>query len=226
MNYAYLHGFAKDHRAPKGERLAEIFRQHGVYLHRPNLNQPSFSELTFSGMLEAVDEMVDSADEEPWRFIGSSMGGYVAARWAEIHPEQVDRMLLLGPAFDMLGVWAEMLGDHLLEEWKEEGEFLFFGPDDGLQPVHWELFADARDCHPGFPDVCVPTRVLHGREDELVPLEKSREFVDRTASAELTILEDAHDLSDSYGYVAREALHFLTAAADRPLPEQARLGAR
>ena len=226
MNYAYLHGFARDETAPKGRRLSDVFRQHGVQLRRPNLNQPSFCELTYSGMLRTLDEMDAAAGDEPWRFIGSSRGGYAAARWAQLNPGRVDRMVLLAPAFDMLEVWAEMLGEHLLEEWRREGEFLFFGPDDNLQPVHWQLFADVRDNHPGYPDVEVPTRVIHGCDDELVPVEKSRNFVERTPAAQLVCVDDSHDLGNSVWRVVREALDFLSSSQSAYRRTRTRFGAK
>lgn len=219
MNYAYLHGFAEDAGSPKGRRLAEVFRQHGIELQRPDLNWPSFSQLSYSGMLEAIDMMDLASNGEPWRFVATSMGAYVAARWAELHPERVDGMVLLSPAFDMVDIWADMLGEEFVQDWETEGEFLFFGPDDNLQPVHWELFADARDNHPAYPEADCPTKVIHGREDELVPLAKSETFVERSPSSELVVLDDAHKLENSVWRVAREALSFfspgLTGRSDR-----------
>jgi len=91
--FAYLHGFASGAGSRKGSRLAAAFRARGAVFHQPDLNLPSFAELTYSGMLRAVDELDrragDAAQGGRWGFVGSSMGGWVAARWAELHPERV-----------------------------------------------------------------------------------------------------------------------------------------
>lgn len=209
MNYAYLHGFAEDDRAPKGERLAEVFRQHGIPLLTPDLNQPSFSELTFSGMIEVLDAMDEASNGEPWCLIGASMGGYIAARWAELNPGRVARSVLMAPAFDMQQVWQQMLGQERLERWREEEEFWFFGPDGHMTGVHWELFRDARDNHPRYPEADCPTWIFHGSDDDLIPLEHSEEFVEQTSETRLTVVDDSHKLQESIWRVARTSLDFL-----------------
>jgi hypothetical protein len=209
MNYAYLHGFAADSDSEKGRRLAERFADWGVDLHRPDLNVPSFEELTYTGMVEAVDRMTaEVGGEEPWRFVGSSMGGFIAARWAARHPERVDRLVLLCPGFNMVERWAEILGQERVAEWEEEGHFLFFDPSDSLTAVHWELYADARDNHPSYPQVECPVVVFHGAEDEIVPLASSERYVDGRDDRELVVVADNHTLHESVDAIAARAGRF------------------
>jgi hypothetical protein len=208
-NYAYLHGFASSPESKKGLELDRILADHGVNLHRPDLNHPSFQEITYTGMLEAIDGMVDRVDNDrPWRFIGSSMGGFAAARWAELHPEQVDSLLLLCPGFDMQSRWPKLLGDDGMEEWEEEGSFLFFDAKDSLQPVHYELFADADERHPSYPMPQCPALLIHGTEDRIVPIESSRSFVEEHGRSKLVEVDDNHKLYDSLPRIARLALEF------------------
>lgn len=210
MQYAYLHGFASSSKSVKGRELAERFDGRGVDLHLPDLNHPSFAELTYSGMVEAFDRHTREHGEpgERWRLVGSSMGGYVAARWAESHPDRTGRMVLLCPGFDMVARWAELLGDDGIERWRDEGTFLFFDPADKLTAVHWELYRDARENHPDYPTIDVPALLVHGRDDEIVPVESSREFVRRTPEARLEVLEDDHRLHDSIDSIADCAFDF------------------
>ena len=51
------------------------------------------------------------------RLIGSSMGGYLAARYAELFPEEVDRMILLCPGFNLHERWPHLFGNEELEKW-------------------------------------------------------------------------------------------------------------
>ncbi len=209
MNYAYLHGFASSSQSEKGLQLADELADDGIELHRPELNHPSFEKLSYSGMIEAMQAYDrEHGDGEPWRLIGSSMGGYVAARWAQMAPEKVDRMLLLCPGFDMVNRWIELLGQESVDDWQEEGTFLFFDAEDNLTAVHWELFADADDNHPPYPVVTCPVLVLHGRDDEIVPVSSSRKFVEQTEQAELRLLEDNHKLHDSVDEIAGAAREF------------------
>jgi len=208
-NYAYLHGFASSPESEKGLELDRIFSDHGQTLHRPDLNNPSFQEITYTGMLESIDALVRRVDNDrPWRFIGSSMGGFAAARWAELNPERADSLLLLCPGFDMQSRWPKLLGEAGMEEWEEEGSFLFFDSNDSLQPVHWELFENASKRHPSYPMPECPALLVHGTEDRVVPIESSRTFVDKHGPSELVEVEDNHKLYDSLPRIARLALDF------------------
>lgn len=206
MNYAYLHGFASSPQSEKGQQLADMLAEDGIDLHLPDLNQPSFEELTYSNMVEALQVYDrEHGDGEPWRIIGSSMGGYVASRWAHIAPEKVDRMVLLCPGFNMVERWGELLGQEGVEEWREDGSFLFFDPEDSLSAIHWELYADAQENHPAYPEVDCPVIVIHGGDDEIVPLSSSQKFVDQTDGAELRVVDDNHKLHDSVDEIAAAA---------------------
>ena len=110
--YAYLHGFASSPLSNKGVALERLFSERGLPFERPDLNRPSFSKLSHGAMLAAVDEMDGRARAEgqTWRFVGSSLGGWLAARWAELHPERVDRLLLLCPGFHLAERWPHLVG--------------------------------------------------------------------------------------------------------------------
>ncbi len=207
--YAYLHGFASSPQARKGAYLAERLAKRGIELHRPDLNRPSFAELTVSGALAAVDEMVGHGPHEAtWRLIGSSFGGYVAARWAELHPERVDELVLLCPGFDLLGRWPAMLGDAVMERWEREGWLSF--PDGAGRPtaVHWGFVEDMKR-HPGTPEVPCPTKIVHGTEDEVVPIEGSRRYAAAREHVELVEVEDDHGLLASRERIAGVVERFL-----------------
>ncbi|MFB6263356.1 MAG: YqiA/YcfP family alpha/beta fold hydrolase [Bradymonadaceae bacterium] len=209
MKYAYLHGFASSSKSEKGRELAARFADRGVELKLPELNEPSFAELTYTGMIRALDEFVaEHGADEPWRFVGSSMGGYIAARWSEQNPGRVDRMLLLCPGFDFPARWREILGDEGLEEWKRDGDFLFMDPEGKLEAVHWELYEDAVESHPSYPDTDVPIRIIHGERDSIVELTTSRNFVDEHEDAEVVMVDDDHKLYDSVDRITEEAFDF------------------
>lgn len=202
MNYAYLHGFASGSESKKGQDLAERLAP-AIELKRPNLNNPSFSKLTYDGMLEAVDQLDAAVDDEPWRFVGSSLGGYIAARWTELNPDRVDSLVLLCPGFDMASRWRVILGDERLKEWREEGDFLFFDAEGTFKAVHWELYRQARDDHPKFPEVSVPVTIVHGRNDEIVKIELSRQYAEAHDNVELVEVDDEHTLYESVDEIER-----------------------
>lgn len=206
---AYLHGFASGPLSKKGQALAARLGRRGVELHLPDLNRPSFGELTVTGALEAVDRMVAAGPPEAlWRFVGSSFGGYVATRWAELRPDRVDRLLLLCPGFDLPARWLHLLGAEEFARWERDGRLVLPDGAGRPTPVHWGFVQDARR-HPPFPEAPCPTRIVHGTRDEVVPVEGSRRYAARRPHVELVEVDDDHALLEVMETIAGEVEHFL-----------------
>ena len=121
--YAYLHGFASGARSTKGVALRERLAKRGIELWLPDLNRPSFARLSHRAMLAHLDEM-DRLAPAPWRFIGSSLGGWLAARWAELRPQRVDRLVLLCPGFNLAARWPLLFGQQAIHDWRDRGTMM------------------------------------------------------------------------------------------------------
>ncbi|MFU8803757.1 MAG: YqiA/YcfP family alpha/beta fold hydrolase [Bradymonadaceae bacterium] len=192
--YVYLHGFASSPLSLKGMRMAEAFADIGVTLHRVDLNRPSFEKITYTAALGALDEIDARVEGGPLRLIGSSMGGYLAARWAELHPEKVDRLMLMCPGFDLARRWPVLVGPQRLKGWEEEGTLPLPDVHGEFRPVHWEFIEDARKRHPAFPEVSCETLIVHGRGDETVLIETSRDYARGREHVRLIEVDDDHGL--------------------------------
>src|SRR5688572_7467401 len=102
-HYIYLHGFASSPRSAKAQDLRDRFQSLGIELTIPDLNHPDFTHLTLTRQLEQVVALLP-ADATPVTLIGSSFGGLTAAWAAQTHP-QIQRLVLLAPAFQFLDHW-------------------------------------------------------------------------------------------------------------------------
>ena len=209
--FAYLHGFASGPHSRKGVALASAFQREGATLHLPDLCRPTFGTQTLTSALAAIDALVASApDDATWCLIGSSLGGWLAARWAELHPERVDRLVLLCPGFDMVGRWPALLGADAIARWRTTGTLPFKDASGAWVPLHWDFVADAQ-IHPPIPVVPCPTLLLHGTRDAVVPLAFSQNYAARYADrVRLQVLDDAHDLGQSLPDIEAATLAFLT----------------
>lgn len=215
IRYAYLHGFASSPLSAKGVALAERLAPAGVELARPDLNAPSFAELTTTGALGVLDALHEeaggeaAADPVRWRLIGSSMGGYLAARWAQLHPERVDRLLLLCPGFEMNERWPKIFGVDAIASWRAHGWHAIPDATGELVRVHWGFLQDALDHHPPVPAVPCPTRIVHGRRDDVVPVDTSRRYAATHAEhAALVEVDDDHSLAASLDLIEAQARAF------------------
>ena len=105
------------------ERFAEL----GIGLEVPDLAEGDFARLTISGQLQVIER---ASGGEPVTLMGSSMGGYLAALYAARHAE-VDRLVLMAPAFCFLKRWTETLGPAAMEKWRNGGSLDVFHYGEG-----------------------------------------------------------------------------------------------
>ena len=139
-------------------------------------------------------------------------GGYIAARYAELHPDRVKKLFLLCPAFGLAARWKEFLSDDDLNRWKSSGSYSY----DGRQ-LHYNFFHDITNNHPAYPQVSCPTSIVHGTFDRLVPIEVSQAFIKEQKQSNLihlTEVEDDHYLTKSLSRIIPIVSQFLLSSPD------------
>lgn len=205
--HLYLHGFASGPQSMKGVAFAEHFAHRGITFDRLNLRVPSFEHLRLSAMIEVAGRAIGGPDDRAI-VIGSSLGGLTAARLAERDP-RVEKLVLLAPAFQLTARWEQILGA-AFEDWRRTGwrEVVDYTTQQPAR-VDFGFIEDAAAIDVGFPDVRVPTLILHGTRDDSVPIEHSRRFAAGKANVELIELDDGHELAASLPRLLAETERFL-----------------
>jgi pimeloyl-ACP methyl ester carboxylesterase len=188
----YLHGFASSPLSRKAQFFSAQLQQLGFQVEIPDLAEGNFEHLTLSKQLAVVAR---SARSEPVTLIGSSMGGYLAALYAAAHPE-VERLILMAPAFGFYQLWVDELGPERLRAWKETNALAIFHYGEGRTlPVAFEMLRDARQ-FPAFPHFSQPGLLFHGAADSVVPVQKSIEFAAAHPNVQLIQFPSNHELTD------------------------------
>lgn len=208
----YLHGFSSSPGSKKGAFLREHLDARGVPLHVPDLNRPTFETLTLSAQVEEVHRFLTAlASPRPALLIGSSMGALVSLLYAAAHPERVERLLLVAPAFKFVGARLAHAAGTTLDAWEADGWIpMAHYADDRIHRVGFQLVEDAR-CH-DFDALTapLPLTVIHGTEDELIPIHATRRWVARHPGVELIEIDGgSHDLGDHLDRVWEAATPFL-----------------
>jgi pimeloyl-ACP methyl ester carboxylesterase len=209
LRYLYLHGFASGPKSRKAQAFRGALAVQGIHLEIPALDQGDFDHLTISAQLRLVNRILNG---EPARIAGSSMGGYLATLYASKHPE-VDRVVLLAPAFSFSERWDDMVTPQSMEAWRNTGwlEVFHYG-EAHARRVHYGLYEDALT-HPASPDFRQPARIFHGINDTVVPIELSRTFAEAHPNVTLTEYDSDHELLNVLPEITTEAIHFLTEPA-------------
>ncbi|HXI42892.1 MAG TPA: YqiA/YcfP family alpha/beta fold hydrolase [Bryobacteraceae bacterium] len=198
MRIIYLHGFASGPASKK----ASFFRQHIPTLEIPDLSAGDFEHLSISSQIDVIDEL---AAGEPVSLIGSSMGGYVAALYATRHPE-VERLVLLAPAFALARTWAAAPE---AESWRRTGflDVYHYG-EKRKRRLGYQLLEDALR-YDDFPDFRQPALIFHGIHDTVVPPGLSGQFSGTHSNARLRLLNSDHELLNVLDSIWQETGPFL-----------------
>lgn len=202
-----MHGFASSPASRKARFFRERLEALDCRIDVPDLAQGDFEHLTITGQLQVVEDL---ACGEPVILIGSSLGGDIAALYAARHPD-VDRVILLAPAFGFYQLWMEEFTPERLAEWKRIGSLPFFHYGTGRElPLAYRLLEDASRFEP-FPDVRQPVLIFHGNQDASVPVQQSLAFLRSHAQARLIRLESGHELTDVLAVIWQESQSFICA---------------
>lgn len=209
MSYIYLHGFASGPGSTKARELKTRYARIGVDLLVPDLNQGDFTHLTISRQIAQIVDLFPQ-DGTPVTLIGASLGGWTAAIIAQNYP-QVERLILLAPAFNFLDLWLPKLGADRLKSWKDIGYLnIYHYAVQSLLPLHYDFIADARKYHLFQSDRILPTLIIHGIHDDVIPIESSRDFVAKHLWAELFEVESDHALTDCIELIWQKSVPFCT----------------
>lgn len=204
----YLHGFASGPSSTKARFFQERFARLGVEIEIPDLADGDFEHLTITGQLKVIERV---SKNEPVSLIGSSMGGYLAALYAAVHAE-VEKLVLLAPAFSFVTRWPESLGQEKFEQWRSTGYLPVFHYADGRErQLGYDLIEDGR-FYEDYPNVQQPAIIFHGKNDTVVPPGYSITFSQQHTNTTLHLLDSDHELLDVIDLMWTEARKFLLPA--------------
>lgn len=199
MTYIYLHGFASSPQSLKAAYLCDRFASLGLTLQAPDLNQNDFSHLTLTRQLQQVETSFSLASVEKTEtvtVIGSSFGGLTAAWLAQRQPS-IEQIVLLAPAFQFMSHWLPKLGEQQLAQWQAEGYLsVYHYSEKAYLPLSYQFVVDMAEYEDTALMRPIPTLIFHGRQDEVIPIQASRDFAAKRPWVQLIELEDDHALAN------------------------------
>lgn len=156
----YLHGLASSPRGRKRAVLEDRFLPDGFEVVAPDLNVPSFRELSFAEMCS--EAFVTCAEIRPRVVVGSSLGALVALTLADMLGRAGPPLVLIAPALAFGPRWMENVPD-------EEAFELFHHGEERLLPIRRRFFEEMALVRADETPPPVPVSIVMGTEDETVP---------------------------------------------------------
>jgi pimeloyl-ACP methyl ester carboxylesterase len=205
--FLYLHGFASGPQSTKGVVIAAHYARRGIPVERLDLRLPSLEHLRLSAILGATRTAIGGERDRAVLF-GSSLGGLTACRVAE-DDARVFALILLAPAFRLAERWRARIGEDEWRRWERSGWLevqdhaekrtarVGFGFIEDVEAI------DQRS--DGWPDVRVPTLIVHGIHDEVVDIALSRQWAAGKRHVRLVEVDDGHELTSSLPTILAEA---------------------
>ncbi|MDB4935629.1 MAG: hypothetical protein JWP87_2601 [Labilithrix sp.] len=211
--WLYLHGFASSPSSTKARAFAAWGTARGVAIDALDLRVPSFENLRFSAIKARVREAIDAsggggASRARAALIGSSLGGLTACRVAE-EDARVCAVLAMAPAFRLAERWRTRMEEAAWDAWRRDG---FLEVDDHATKtkarVDFGFVEELERLDAGYPDVRVPVLIVHGTKDDVVDVDRSRDFARGKRHVRLVEVDDGHELTASIPRILTEAEAF------------------
>ncbi len=205
--FIYLHGFASSPQSAKAQDLYDRFAQMNITLAIPDLNQGDFTHLTLTRQLEQIAADYFSSGDT-FTLIGSSFGGLTAAWVGQTYP-QVERLILLAPAFGFVAHWLPRLGHAQVQQWKTEGFLpVYHYGEERMLPISYGFAEDAAQYREAELQRSLPTLIVHGNQDEVIPVESSLEFGKTRPWVNLLQVDSDHSLRDASDVIWEAIVEF------------------
>mgnify|MGYP001166265763 FL=1 len=202
--FIYLHGFASGPNSSKAQAFKKRFEKLDITFHVPDLQEGDFENLTLSGQIRLVQNIIDRDKRKKFGLIGSSMGGYLASLIAQTR-DSVKALYLMAPGFNFLNRWRETLN---LSKTTQDLIPVFHYRYNKEVLLNTYLFRDAETWESLPFERKVPTLIVHGLHDTTVNILESRNFVSNHPGCELKELDSDHGLLSCVDWIVEDCLRF------------------
>ena len=206
--YIYLHGFASSPRSNKARYLRDRFAEIDLDLQVLDLNRGDFTNLTLTRQITQTIAAFPNRDILVV-LIGSSFGALTSA-WVAQQQLQVKKLVLLAPAFGFPRSWYTRLQPEQIEAWRESNYLSVYHYGENRQiPLHYKFLEDAEKYPLSDLRRSLPTLIIHGIKDDVIPIKISRDYAQQHSQVKLVELDSDHGLNDVRGSIWQLTQAFL-----------------
>ena len=195
MRVLFAHGFEG---SPDGGKPTHMIEELGWEVVAPVMSEKGWN---IEQETEVLLEYIDAGDFD--LIAGSSMGGLAAANASALRPDARFGLLLIAPAFGLAEMWHNRLSAPEMAEWERTDAYAYRGFELEMS-LGWDFMQTAERM--SWPELNHPTVILHGVQDDVVPIENSRRMSrENTNVVALMEIEDSHRMQEAKVHFARAA---------------------
>jgi hypothetical protein len=194
------HGFSTSKDSCTYIRLEEILNRKGISTFRFDFfahgeSEGEFEDITIS---EAVDDILSAIrflkelEYSKIGLVGSSFGG-MASIIAASKTDDLFILALKSPVSGDLGKLVAQESKQEIKTWKEKGFIYYNSSDEIKRKLNYSFFEDDEQVngYEAAKKIKIPTFIVHGDNDEAVPIKQSKKIVGLMENSRLEIIEGA-----------------------------------
>ncbi len=191
-----VHGFTSSKSSKSLPPLVESLHQQRIATFRIDLyahgeSEGEFENLTISkakdGVLRAIDYLKDNGYSKI-ALLGSSFGG-ITSIMAAAERDDLVCLALKCPVTNFLEV-TYCQDEERIKKWKKQG-YIYYKPEKSKPKINYSLIEDASK-NIGYDvakKIKIPTFMVHGDADKMVPIEGSQKLVELLPNGELYVIK-------------------------------------
>lgn len=159
--------------------------------------------------LSSAVEYLESRDIERLGFYGYSQGGLVSLR---NYNEDIETMFLTSPVTDSMPNYRQIILDSQQREEAKEKGYWIKERDKGSRDqivIDEEIIEEKETVEQSelLSGVQCPVKIVHGDEDEIVPIKSSESAVEKLENADITVIEGLdHGYNENIDQIAEYAV--------------------
>jgi uncharacterized protein len=206
--FIYLHGLASGPCSKKASAFKKKFKEIGLSLNIPDLEGANFECMTLTSQVDIIINLLNRLQSKKVCLIGSSMGGYLATLIAQQRDEIV-AIYLMAPGFNFFERWVR----NFELDYGNENRWLTSIPIyhyryEETKYISTNIFRNAKVWDNIDLNKELPSRIIHGIHDSIVPIIESRKFVSSHPWFSLKELDTDHGLLSCLEWIMDDCIGF------------------
>jgi pimeloyl-ACP methyl ester carboxylesterase len=199
-----LHGYFGHAQTKNNQAAAAHFNTLGFHVVRPDFygrgqSEGAFGDLTIARGVETailcLNDIKKNHLDHKIMVTGGSFGGLVAMHLAYAYPNDIAALILRAPVSDWHDLWHREVPSEKMIAWQRDGYFADIMPNGREVTFGEELFSEMHACKAVYDDIApaihMPTLIVHGDHDEMVPVSHTEKLHRAMPQSELVILNGA-----------------------------------